>query len=221
MSDSSPVTNIEAHGGGTRLRGRMVARSPHEGHRAATPLELSSISSSLSPSPRQRRAAPRRSRSPTSWPASLGYLDGLLRDLVGVDELHVVRLRVRLRRRALPLAVFAQISGALIMAAGVPAMFESRMPNIATVAGYVVMRLAAVAQWLRAAASDPERRTTARRYAVGIRPFSWRGSPCSSCPLWMPGFLALAALELPCRCGPSAPHPPRGTRITSPSDTAC
>ncbi len=35
-------------------------------------------------------------------------------------------------------------------------MFEDRVPNLATIVGYVVMRLAMVAQWLRAAASDPE-----------------------------------------------------------------
>ena len=59
------------------------------------------------------------------------------------------------------LAVFVQIAGALMMAGGVTAMFETRAPNMATIGGYVVMRLALVAQWLRAAASDPARRTTA------------------------------------------------------------
>jgi len=34
--------------------------------------------------------------------------------------------------------------------------------------GYVIMRLAMVAQWLRAAASDPESRPTALRFALGI-----------------------------------------------------
>ena len=66
------------------------------------------------------------------------------------------------------LAVFVQITGALIVAAGIPAMFEAHAPNGAVVSGYVVMRLAMVAQWLRAAASDPERRTTALRFAGGI-----------------------------------------------------
>ena len=66
------------------------------------------------------------------------------------------------------LLVFVQITGALIVAGGVPAMFEARAPNLATIGGYVVMRLAMVAQWLRASASDPERCATARRYAFGI-----------------------------------------------------
>jgi low temperature requirement protein LtrA len=50
------------------------------------------------------------------------------------------------------LAVFVQITGALIVAGGIPAMFESRMPNLAVIGGYVVMRMAMVVQWLRAAA---------------------------------------------------------------------
>ena len=66
------------------------------------------------------------------------------------------------------LLVFVQITGALVVAGGVPAMFESRSPNLATIGGYVVMRLAMVVQWLRASGADPERRVTARRYAAGI-----------------------------------------------------
>jgi low temperature requirement protein LtrA len=66
------------------------------------------------------------------------------------------------------LLVFVQITGALIVAGGVPAMFDARAPNLATIGGYVLMRLAMVAQWLRASMSDPERCATARRYALGI-----------------------------------------------------
>jgi len=95
------------------------------------------------------------------------------------------------------LAVFVQITGALIMAAGVPDMFADRMPNVAVVAGYVVMRLAAVAQWLRAGVSDPEHRVTAHRYAVGITllQIAWVGMLFVPW-LWRPGFVMLAALEL-------------------------
>jgi low temperature requirement protein LtrA len=111
------------------------------------------------------------------------------------------------------LAVFVQIAGALVLAAGVPSMFEARAPNGAVVAGYVVMRLAMVAQWLRAAASDPQHRTTARRYAAGISALqvAWAGL------LFVPGagvwgFLTLAALELAVpvwaeRISPTTWHP--------------
>ncbi len=60
-----------------------------------------------------------------------------------------------------------QMAGALIVAAGVPeAMNNNRYPIV--IAGYMVMRLALVVQWLRAAAGDPERRATALAYAAGI-----------------------------------------------------
>src|ERR1700712_3717061 len=63
--------------------------------------------------------------------------------------------------------VLVQICGSLVMAAGIPSVFAG--DGAATIViGYVIMRLAMVTQWLRAAAADPPRRTTALRYAVGI-----------------------------------------------------
>jgi low temperature requirement protein LtrA len=60
-----------------------------------------------------------------------------------------------------------QIAGVLILAAGVPRFFTSNDPDVA-VLGYVVMRLALVGQWLRAAHGDALRRKTALRYAFGV-----------------------------------------------------
>jgi low temperature requirement protein LtrA len=65
------------------------------------------------------------------------------------------------------LAVFIQIVGVLILAAGVPRAFAERDFSITTL-GYVVMRAALIPQWLRAAAGDPACRRTARRYAAGV-----------------------------------------------------
>lgn len=64
------------------------------------------------------------------------------------------------------LAVFVILIGALILAAGVPQAFEGDFAIVT--AGYVVMRLAMVTQWLRAGRSDPPRRVCAYRYAMGI-----------------------------------------------------
>jgi low temperature requirement protein LtrA len=95
------------------------------------------------------------------------------------------------------LAVFVQITGALIMAAGIPAMFEERHANAAVLGGYVVMRLAMVAQWLRAAWGDAARRTTARRYAMGISVLQVAWCVLLLAPeWWVPGFVVLAVLEL-------------------------
>jgi low temperature requirement protein LtrA len=65
------------------------------------------------------------------------------------------------------LTTFVQITGILILAAGVPRAFAQHDFTLPVI-GYVVMRTALVSQWLRAARSHPERRVTALRYALGI-----------------------------------------------------
>jgi low temperature requirement protein LtrA len=95
------------------------------------------------------------------------------------------------------LAVFVQITGALILAAGISRMFEVHGPAISVIVGYVVMRLALVAQWLRAAAGDPLRRATTRRYALGIALVQAGWISLAFVPrLWMPGFLTFLVLEV-------------------------
>ncbi|MFJ4169952.1 low temperature requirement protein A [Paenarthrobacter sp. NPDC089714] len=63
-----------------------------------------------------------------------------------------------------------QMIGVLILAMGIEPMFHSLLEgdhvnNVAILIGYIVMRLALVFQWLRAAKQDPERRETCLRYA--------------------------------------------------------
>ncbi|MFE6749056.1 low temperature requirement protein A [Kitasatospora purpeofusca] len=61
-----------------------------------------------------------------------------------------------------------QIAGVLILAAGVPRLFADQ-DIVLSVVGYVVMRLAMVTQWLRAAvAEEGPARGVALRYAAGI-----------------------------------------------------
>jgi low temperature requirement protein LtrA len=66
-----------------------------------------------------------------------------------------------------------QMIGVIILALGLPAVFESidsgeRIDNRAAVVGYVVMRVPMVSQWLRAARQDPARRRTCLTYAISI-----------------------------------------------------
>ncbi|MFD0023335.1 low temperature requirement protein A [Streptomyces sp. NPDC058382] len=65
------------------------------------------------------------------------------------------------------LLTLVQITGALVLAAGAAEALQNEDFTVITW-GYVIMRLAMVAQWLRAARSDPERRRSCLRYAVGI-----------------------------------------------------
>jgi low temperature requirement protein LtrA len=63
-----------------------------------------------------------------------------------------------------------QMIGVVVLALGMPQVFHSldaghTLDNGVLVAGYVIMRVAMVAQWLRAARQDPDRRQVALTYA--------------------------------------------------------
>ncbi|MEJ1920955.1 low temperature requirement protein A [Microbacterium sp. KHB019] len=65
------------------------------------------------------------------------------------------------------LTTIVQMGGVLVLATGVQsAMAEGEWAVVTW--GYVIMRLAMVAQWARLAISDPEQRSVAIRYALGI-----------------------------------------------------
>jgi low temperature requirement protein LtrA len=95
------------------------------------------------------------------------------------------------------LLTLVQMAGVLVLAAGVPAAFD-RFDFTTVVVGYVIMRMALVAQWLRAAAEHPEGRSGTVRYAAGVSgvQLAWVAQ------LWLPGlaglvgFAVLAAVEL-------------------------
>jgi low temperature requirement protein LtrA len=95
------------------------------------------------------------------------------------------------------LTTLVQIAGVLILAAGVPDAMESRDFAAITV-GYVVMRLAMVTQWLRAAGADPPHRRSCLRFAAGIAAVQvgWVLRLLLPEGPGMAGFLVLAAAEL-------------------------
>ena len=71
------------------------------------------------------------------------------------------------------IATLVEMLGVLIVALGVPPVFDSfaegeHLDNGVMVAGYVVMRVAAVALWLRAAKHDPRAAADRLAYAVNI-----------------------------------------------------
>jgi low temperature requirement protein LtrA len=92
--------------------------------------------------------------------------------------------------------VFVTMTGALILAAGIPRFFNDLDRSI-TVLGYVVMRVALVTQWIRCARADPPRRTTAYRYAlgVGLCQIGWVVTLLIP-ELWWPAFVVLVPVEL-------------------------
>nr|WP_296774717.1 low temperature requirement protein A [Rhodococcus sp. (in: high G+C Gram-positive bacteria)] len=90
-----------------------------------------------------------------------------------------------------------QMAGVLVLAAGIESAFTDKNFLI-VVLGYIVMRTAMVAQWLRASGS-PEHRKTARTYAAGIAGVQvlwvlWLLIPNGAAQLV--GFVVLAAAEM-------------------------
>lgn len=71
------------------------------------------------------------------------------------------------------LVTMVQIIGVLVLAIGLPRMFASiehgeHLNNSVMVLGYVIMRVAMIFQWLRAARQDPARRRACLTYAIAI-----------------------------------------------------
>ena len=95
------------------------------------------------------------------------------------------------------LLTFVQIAGVLVVTAGVLSAFDELDFTIMVI-GYVIMRIALVGQWLRAAREDPARRSTALRFALGIGlvQVGWVVRLAIGPPWGLVAFAALGLLEL-------------------------
>ncbi|MBT2395532.1 low temperature requirement protein A [Streptomyces sp. ISL-100] len=96
------------------------------------------------------------------------------------------------------LATLVQISGVLVLAAGVPRAFDHADYGVAIV-GYLIMRVALTLQWLRAAHGETgAARAAALRYAAGLVlvQLGWVLLLLLPDAAWTWGFLLLAAAEL-------------------------
>ncbi len=97
-------------------------------------------------------------------------------------------------------ATLVEMVGVLVFALGIPPVFHSiaegeHLDNSVIVAGYVVMRIAAIALWLRAARDDPARRRTCLAYAtnIAIAQVFWIVLIFVNLPVW-PTFAIAGAL---------------------------
>jgi low temperature requirement protein LtrA len=162
---SSPV---QTH----RIR-RMSGRDPHERHRVATPLEL---------------------LFDLTFVIAFGVAAAQFAHLLAEDHLAAGLLGFGFATFAIwwawmnftwfasaydtddwiyRLMTMVQMVGVIILALGLPQTFASvehggHVDNTVMVAGYVVMRIAMVGQWLRAARQDPDRRSACLTYATVI-----------------------------------------------------
>ncbi|MES4905856.1 MULTISPECIES: low temperature requirement protein A [unclassified Streptomyces] len=95
------------------------------------------------------------------------------------------------------LTVFVQITGSLILAAGVRRAFEGDDLSVIAL-GYVVMRTALAGLWLRASRADPERRRTTLRFACGVVAcqIGWVALLFLPEPARLPGIAVLVVAEV-------------------------
>ena len=95
-------------------------------------------------------------------------------------------------------ATFVIMTGALVVAAGVPRAFDQD-DFTALVVGYIIMRVALCAQWLRAAAGETgPARTAALRFAGGLAlvQVAWTVLLLLPHTWWWYGFLPLVAADM-------------------------
>jgi low temperature requirement protein LtrA len=176
---------------------RMVARDPNEAHRVATPLELlfdlcfvvavAQAAASLHHGLEHGDIAH----------ALIAY--GLVFFAIWWAWMNFTWFASAYDSDDVPyrLKVLVQITGVLVIAAGVPRAFERRDFSIATL-GYTIMRVGQIAHWLRAAKNNPIHRKTALRYALGLAicQCGWIVFALVRPATWLPFFIALAAAEM-------------------------
>ncbi|BBX30755.1 membrane protein [Mycolicibacterium mageritense] len=168
MNEGKPDSPVQTH----RLR-RMAGRDPHEQHRVASPLEL---------------------LFDLTFVIAFGVAASQLAHLMAEDHVGAGLVGFGFAAFAIWWAwmnftwfasafdtddwvframTMLQMVGVIILALGLPQMFASvehggHVDNTVLVAGYVVMRIALVGQWLRAARQDPEHRTACLTYAAAV-----------------------------------------------------
>ena len=200
----------------------MTSRDTDEEHRASTPLELLfDLCFVVAVAAGRRRSCTM--RSPTATPGSAVVSYVLVFFAIWWAWMNFTWFSSAYDNDDVVyrLLTLVQITGVLILAAGVPRAFEHRDFDVVFV-GYLVMRVGLVTPLV---AGGPLRPRTAARPCTGSRRGSrcaWSGgsawrcsagrcgrSSCSASPSWR------------CRCGPSWRRRHRGTPRTSPSATAC
>jgi low temperature requirement protein LtrA len=152
---------------------RMIGRDPHERHRAATPLELLfDLVFVVAFSQIGSEAAHYLELGHTST-ALIGF--GFTTFAVSWAWINYSWLASAYDTDDIffRIATMVVMIGVLVVALGVPPVFHSideghYLDNGVVVAGYVIMRLATVALWLRIARHDEKRRKTALAYVVNI-----------------------------------------------------
>lgn len=190
----------------------MVARDPHEGHRAATPLELL-FDLCFVVAIAQAAVGLHHGLGEAHFGAAIGgYL--LVFFAIWWAWMGFTWFASAYDTDDGPyrVLVLIQIAGVLVLAAGVPRASAGDFGLITL--GYTIMRVGLVALWVRAAGADRPRRRTALRYvaSIAVCQVGWLALLLVPPELWVFGWLVLAPLELAGpmwaeSAGPTSWHP--------------
>ena len=145
----------------------LAPRDKHEEHRAATPLELmfdlAAVIAIASAATGLHHAV-----------AESHFIDGIIGFLYSFFMIWWAWMNYTWFASAYDngsswfrMLSMAIMFGALVLAAGIPAVFAGQ-PLYLALSGFVIMRLCLVVLWLAAARGDPDHRPAALRYAGGI-----------------------------------------------------
>lgn len=169
------LTDVRGHG-----LTRMTGRNPRSSHRAATPLELLfDLAFVLAFGQAGNELA--HAVAVGHWQTGvLGFVFAVVATCWAWINFSWFASAYDTDDWLYRITTMVQMIGVVVFALGLPVMFDSlehgeHIDNSVMVAGYVVMRVALIAQWLRAAHQDPSRRSTALAYAffVGIAQIGW------------------------------------------------
>ena len=178
----------------------MTGRDPHEAHRAATPLELLFDLTFV--------VAFGTSGNELAHQLAAGHIGaGIVAFCFATFAICWAWINYSWMASAYDtddwafrLFTMVQMVGVIVMALGLPDLFESihegdRLHNEIVIAGYVVMRVALCGHWLRAWRQDPARRATHRTYLVSILTAQVLWCVIAVLPLSVP--VAFAAMVVP------------------------
>jgi low temperature requirement protein LtrA len=203
-ASAAPVNETRGSGTQHRFR-RMIGRDPGEQHRAATPLELLFDLTLV--------VAFAQAGNQTAHLIAEGHVSSAILAFAFIS-FAVVWAWINFSWFASAfdtddwfyrVTTMVQMVGVLVLALGIPAVFESidhgeTIDNTVVVAGYVVMRVAMLAQWIRLAVQAPKHRRVALGYAttLAIAQVGWVAAIFLDMPLAsaVPVLAVLYGIEL-------------------------
>lgn len=183
---------------------RVLGRDPHEPHRVATPLELLYDLTFAVAFGQAGGAFAHLYADGVIWPAVGAYLIAVFAIVLGWTNFSWFASAFDTDDWLHRLLTMVQMVGVVVLALGLPEFFGSvtseRAEPRQIITGYVVMRVAMVAQWLRVARDDPAHRAVALRFATAVAALQvlWVGLAFlhATWPVYVGGLVVLGIAEL-------------------------